>query len=55
MNAAAQKLGRQARGVPKHYSAAEIELRRERLAKAREKRWPKCKAVRKPDAENFTH
>lgn len=39
MNLAAQVLGRLARGIPKHYSAAELAKRSERLALARLKRW----------------
>lgn len=38
---AARALCRLARGVPKSYSADEIERRRERLAEARKRRWPK--------------
>jgi hypothetical protein len=30
-----------AKGVPKHYSPEEIEKRKQRLAEARKKRWPK--------------
>lgn len=41
MNKAAQRLGRMAAGKPKDFSAAELERRRERLAAARKKRWPK--------------
>jgi hypothetical protein len=40
-NEAAQALGRLAKGVPKHYTAEEIEKRTARLVLAREKRWPK--------------
>jgi hypothetical protein len=40
-NAAAQKLGKLAAGKPKNYSLEELEKRRELLAKARAKRWPK--------------
>jgi hypothetical protein len=55
MNKLAQKLGRLAKGKPKHYDAAELARRRERLAKARLRRWPeKCKSVKESDAENFT-
>lgn len=39
MNKAAQALGRRAKGVPKNYSAAELEARTERLKAARAKRW----------------
>jgi hypothetical protein len=39
MNRAAQALGRRAAGVPKNYSAAEIELRKKRLAEAGKLRW----------------
>jgi len=41
MNKAAQQLGRLARGKPKRISQAESKRRRERLAEARKKRWPK--------------
>lgn len=41
MNRAAQALGRRAKGVPKNYTAAELERRTKRLALARAKRWPK--------------
>lgn len=37
---AAQALGRLAKGQPKHYSAKELALRSQRLARARLKRWP---------------
>jgi hypothetical protein len=40
MNRAAQALGRLARGVPKSYTPAELERRKQRLALARAKRWP---------------
>jgi len=43
MNHAAQSLGRRAKGVPKTYSAAERERRKQRLALVRVKRWPKKK------------
>jgi hypothetical protein len=39
MNRAAQALGRRAKGVPKNYSAAEIERRKKRLAEASKLRW----------------
>ena len=39
MNRAAQALGRRAKGVPKNYSAVELEIRKKRLAEARLKRW----------------
>lgn len=39
MNKAAQALGRQAKGVPKNFSQAEIDRRKKRLAEARAKRW----------------
>lgn len=39
MNKAAQALGRRAAGVPKNYSAAEIERRKKRLAEASKLRW----------------
>lgn len=45
---AASALGRMARGVPKQFSAAEIELRRRRLAEARKARWPESKQKSKP-------
>lgn len=48
MNKAAQSLGRLAKGVPKNYTAAEIERRKARLRAARAKRWaghkPKSKS-----------
>ena len=40
-NAAAVALGRLAKGRPKNYTAQELQARRERLARARLKRWPK--------------
>ena len=40
MNKAASALGKMAAGKPKHFSAAECERRRERLAAARKTRWP---------------
>jgi hypothetical protein len=39
MNRAAQALGRRAKGVPKNYSADELERRKQLLATARAKRW----------------
>jgi hypothetical protein len=39
-SAAGRALVRLARGVPKTYTAEEIERRRQRLAEARKKRWP---------------
>lgn len=39
MNKAAQALGRKAGGVPKNFSAAEIERRKKRLAEASKLRW----------------
>jgi len=41
MNKAAQQLGRLAKGKPKRISQAESKRRRESLAEARKKRWPK--------------
>ena len=38
---AAAALQRYAKGVPKRYSEEEREKRRQRLAEARKKRWPK--------------
>jgi hypothetical protein len=46
-NTAAAALGRMALGVPKNYSEAELAKRAERLAKAREKRWPKKAKAKK--------
>jgi hypothetical protein len=44
MNKHAQKLGRLARGVPKHYSPEELERRRARFgAVAAKARWAKKK------------
>jgi len=40
-NPAAQALGRLAKGKPKTFTPAELALRKERLAAARVKRWPK--------------
>jgi len=37
---AASALGRMAKGIPKRYSEAELDLRRRRLAEARKARWP---------------
>jgi hypothetical protein len=39
MNRSAQALGRRAKGVPKKYSAEQIELRTARLVAARAARW----------------
>jgi hypothetical protein len=39
VNRAAQALGRRAKGVQKSFSAAELEIRKQRLAEARLKRW----------------
>jgi hypothetical protein len=44
-NAAAQALGRLAKGIPKAITAAESARRRARLAAARANRWPKKKSV----------
>jgi len=40
MNKAASALGKLAKGIPKRFSQAEIERRKQRLALARAKRWP---------------
>ena len=37
----ASALGKLAKGRPKNYTAQELQARRERLARARLKRWPK--------------
>lgn len=50
MNKSAQALGRLARGKPKNYTAAELARRRQRLAEARAKRWPKKGEQSAPDA-----
>lgn len=39
MNRAAQALGRMAKGVPKTFSASDLDARKARLALARAKRW----------------
>jgi hypothetical protein len=44
MNRAAQALGRLAKGVPKTYTAEELERRKQRLVAARAKRWHKKKS-----------
>lgn len=41
MNKAASTLGKLGKGIPKTISNAERKRRSERMAKAREKRWPK--------------
>lgn len=50
MNQAAQTLGRQAKGVPKNFTKAELARRKQRLALARAKRWPVlvCSHAEKP-------
>jgi hypothetical protein len=37
---AASHFGKMAKGIPKHYSPAELEKRRARLAQLRLRRWP---------------
>jgi hypothetical protein len=51
MNKAAQSLGRLARGVPKSFSAAELERRRELMAgiNARKRKASKLKKRRMPN------
>ena len=39
MNKHAQALAKLGKGVPKHYSAEELEIRKARLSEARKKRW----------------
>lgn len=53
MNRAAQALGRLAKGVPKNYSAAEIERRSKILAgiNARKRKASKAKKRRMPNAK----
>ena len=61
MNKAAQALGRLAKGVPKKFSAAEIERRRQRMAlinehkrkasKAKKRRMPNAADHRQPPGE----
>jgi hypothetical protein len=41
MNKYAQKIGRLARGVAKNFTLEYTEVLKQRLAKARKKRWPK--------------
>lgn len=45
MNKAAQALGKLAKGKPKTISEAERKARAERLAKARESRWPEARRL----------
>lgn len=47
-NKAAQALGRLAKGVPKTISQAERRRRAERLALARQSRWPEDKRKAQP-------
>lgn len=59
MNKAAQSLGRLAKGVPKNFSADELERRRKRMAaindrkrkasKAKKRRMPNSSAQRQPN------
>lgn len=44
-NPHAQKLARLAKGVPKVYTPAELDRKRERLARVRGLRWPKKDAM----------
>jgi hypothetical protein len=39
MNRAAQALGRMAKGIPKTFSASDLDARKARLTAARAKRW----------------
>jgi hypothetical protein len=52
MNKAAQSLGRLAKGVPKNFSADELERRRNRMAviNARKRKVSKAKKRRMPNA-----
>jgi hypothetical protein len=48
LSKAARMLGRKGGSKPKNYSPEEIEIRKRRLAAAREKRWPKttCETIK---------
>lgn len=52
MNKAAQALGRLGKGVPKNYSAAEIERRSKILAGINARKRAKAKKRRMPNAES---